>query len=428
MKGCVRAGSFSEKPPRKIQLRYGRVNSVLGTTLTPTQIESVFQVLQIPLGEAHYTINVDKQVGTVDYVDVFIPSFRGDLQGEADLIEEVARIVGLKSIKPRIKMVFSPVTPAERRFDRDQDIRRYLVAAGFFEAVTPSLIPEKLQGFNFLLDLIGNVYLKNPLSGDANVMRNGLLGVLLRVLQHNMTRGNADLRFFELGKVYQSRDASVEELHVLGMVMTGRREAPGWDGVRPALCDWFDLKGVLSGLTARFRLPVFTFHPVEGVSGDGPRLLDFVTAMEMGRVRIGWMGVVSRAVLKEFDLKGPVWAAELRVHEMMSCARSEESLQPLPKFPAVQRDMAMVVDQKVSHESVLQAARQVPCDFLEAIELFDVFTDETGQKVPAGKKSMAYAFTYRAVDRTLTDKEVNEAHEKIKKTVVESVDGTLREG
>jgi phenylalanyl-tRNA synthetase beta chain len=358
-----------------------------------------------------------------------IPTFRVDLKREADLIEEICRLHGVEKI---------PATPprgaiGENAFDAvyDQiaDARRILTGLGLNEAQGQTLVSRaRIQGTK-AEDVIA---LANPLSSDMDVLRPSLLPGLLDALRHNVSRNRHDVALFEVGRVFTATQAPhsatshpasrghVEEWR-LAVALTGRRTQLFWSGEgREATFDVFDLKGLLEEFFDEFGLRGITWSKREETI---PLFLESAVVQLGGRLTLGELGQLSPVLAKQYDLRHNVLLAELNLDQLLARRNASKSFKPLPQFPGIRRDIAMLVAEATTHEAVLSAVKQAKVANLESIELFDVFR---GQHVPEGRKSMAYAFTYRHSERTLTDEEVNAAHAKLAEQFKQKLQAMIR--
>jgi phenylalanyl-tRNA synthetase beta chain len=429
--------------PKEITLRHHKVNELLGIELRPEEIE--FYLGQLGLKTAGHKARPVGANAAPEPVTFRIPTFRVDLKREADLIEEVGRLHGVDKI---------PSTPPRgalgtNAFDAVHDVlaeaRRILSGLGLHEAQGQTLISKsevrspKSEEF---------VALANPLSSDMDVLRPSLLPGLIHSLRHNISRKNYDVALFEVGRVFKnvaqtsssagspgvppggatgSRANSqagslryVEERRV-AIALTGQRALPFWSGnERDAKFDACDLKGVLEEFFEQFGLRGMAFSRRPDSSG---LFLESAT-IQLGKQTLGEFGQLLPALAKKYDLRDAVLLAELNLDLLLARRNPAKSFKPLPAFPAIRRDVAMIVPEATTHDAVLQVVKQAKPANLEAVELFDVFR---GKNVPEGQKSLAYAFTYRATDKTLTDAEVNAAHTKIVEAFKAQLKATVRE-
>jgi phenylalanyl-tRNA synthetase beta chain len=350
---------------RRVKCRYAQVNRLLGIDVPAETVKKVF----VSLG-----LSVVKDDAASCEVEV--PTFRVDLEREADLIEEVCRIHGVERIPARMQPATVAVSEFDAKWDAIARLRQTLTALGFHEAMNQTMVAE------------GDLKLQNPLGADMTALRSSLVPGLLANLRTNVSRHQFDVKLFEIGRVF-APDGK-ESLH-LAIAGTGRKYPEAWDaGLRDLKFDMYDLKGALDEL---------------GVSAE--------------------IRQIPAAQAKKLDLRDAVFVAELPLEPVLTRAHEERSYRELPKFPAVVRDMALVVDESVTHGEVVAAIEKARNKVLERVGLFDIFR---GGSIPTGRKSMAYSLTFRAPDRTLTDAEVNAAHEQLKRQLQEALKCEIREG
>ena len=341
------------------------------------------------------------------------PSFRQDLTREIDLIEEIARVIGIEAVPAREQTRFTDSSPADKRHDQAMRLRRALAAPGlgFHEARSLTLISEKaLAAF----PVEGVLRVRNPLNEEQVILRPSLLPGLLESLTRNLRAGVRDLRLFEVGRVFRA-DAR-EERTSLALVLSGNAAPASWRDAKPRSADFFDLKGVLAALN----LDGITFVPAKHPA------LALAVEIRRGNTAVGLAGQLLPARARELDATAPVLVAEIDL-DLFEPAPAARRFAELPKFPAVTRDIALLAPAEVPHgaiEAVLQSANE---PLLVGVELFDIFTDPSGQRIPAGQKSVAYALTYRSTERTLTAEEVAEAHQRLKERLKAELSVSFRE-
>jgi len=276
-----------------------------------------------------------------------------------------------------------------------------------------------------------------------------LLPGLIHSLRHNVSRKNYDVALFEIGRVFRNvaqtspsagspgvppgsatgsrANPQAESLRYIeerrvAIALTGQRALPFWSGdERDAKFDAFDLKGVVEEFLEQFGIRGVTF----GKSPESSTLfLESATVALGGKLPLGEMGRLSPVLARKYDLRDAVLLAELNLDQLLARRNPVKSFKPLSQFPAIRRDVAMLVPEATTHDAVLQTVRQARPANLEGVELFDVFR---GKNVPEGQKSLAYAFTYRSPEKTLTDAEVNAAHTKILEAFKTRLKATVRE-
>lgn len=345
-----------------------------------------------------------------------IPTFRVDMKREVDLIEEITRLYGVDRIPSTPPRGAIGTHPFDSVYDTYADVRRLLISCGLTEAQGQTLISDATVSA-----LLGNdatprlLRLENPLSSDMNVLRPSLIPGLLDSLRRSLHHQTADVRLFEIGRVFTNLASAnsapgttaLAEERRLALAITGHRQLPFWSGAeRDAKLDLLDLKGVLEELLTQLGVRGVQWQRNETLS---PLYLESAKVL-VGKQPAGEIGQLNPVIARKYDLRDAVLIAEFNLDYLLSRRNLSKSFQPLAAFPAVRRDIAMIVDESVSHEQVLGVAKQAKPQNLEETHLFDIFR---GKNVPEGRKSVAYAFTYRHRERTLTEAEVNAAHEKL---------------
>ena len=392
------------RPHRRVALRTSRVERVIGAS--PPREEAV-RILQA-LGFA-----VDD---TGEDLQVVVPSFRRDIHQEDDLVEEIVRIWGYDRIPLTLARggEIQPITqPAGLRLGRLMG--RALNAAGLSECVTwVFLDPDRLKRMGWA-DPERLLALQNPLSVERSVLRPSLLPGLLEVVGLNANRQMPDVRAFEVGNVFaphrpEDGDHPAHEDLRLGLVLTGLRAPRAWFTAARDRVDLYDAKGMAEA--ALQAAGVADARTVPWSDEQVPAFLEPGRAARLvrGTTDLGWFGEVALAAREVFDLPAPVFAAELSVTALTALPSPTVRYDPLPRFPAVQRDLAIVVSSEVTAGQVEAAIRALDLPLLSRVTLFDVYT---GGQVGAGRRSLAWSLTFQAPDRTLTDAEVNRVHSLI---------------
>jgi phenylalanyl-tRNA synthetase beta chain len=394
--------------PRQITLRHAKVGQLLGVDIAPS---AQFQYLtQLGL---EVTGEPDSQSCTVR-----VPTFRVDLKREADLIEEIARLYGVDKIPATPPRGAIGANAYDAVHDQLAEVRRILTGIGLSEAQGQTLISET----SARLAASQAVALQNPLSSDMNVLRSSLLPGLLDTLRHNLSRKNSDVSLFEMGRVFFQLNGQLREERRLALALTGQRTPTSWSGEeRAAKLDVFDLKGALDELFEQIGVRGLSYVR----SSNSPGLYLESAVIQLGKQTLGEFGQLAPALARQYDLRDAVLLAEVNLDLLLARRNTSKSFRQLPAFPSIRRDVAMIVPDATTHEEVLNAVKQAKPQNFEGVELFDVFR---GKNVPAGQKSLAYAFTYRHPERTLTDAEVNAVHEKLVEQFKQKLQAVVREG
>jgi phenylalanyl-tRNA synthetase beta chain len=403
--------------PRHVTLRHARVNELLGLSLKPEEIE--YYLGQLGLRKVSRRARpVDAAKGP-EPVTFEIPSFRVDVKREVDLIEEVARFHGVDKIPSTEPRQALGTHPFDGRYDAILEARHLLAGLGLSEAQGQTLISRSAANGVPSEEL---VLLENPLSSDMDALRPSLIPGLLGVLRHNVRHQTHDVALFEIGRVFRRGQDGVAEGWRVAIALTGAREQSFWSGAeRGSRFDAYDLKGIIEDFFEHLGLRGAVFSRCADTTEI---FVESATLTLGGRIALGEMGQIQPRLARDHDLRDPVLVAELDLEQILARRNTSRSFKPLPAFPSVRRDVAMVVPEEVTHDAVLRTVREAKPSNLDTVVLFDVFR---GRHVTEGHKSVAYAFTYRAPDRTLTDAEVNAAHERVLAHLRQSLGATVRE-
>ena len=415
--GAVARGTIDVYPhkihPRHVPVRLKRINAVLGTKLTASEVLDIFTRLQFHTRETEPGL-----------LTVTVPTFRVDIEREIDLIEEVARLHGFNAIPATMPTarVFSDRPSLHQKVEKA--LRDLLTAHGFSEVVNFSFFATELLDKLLLPGCDPRretIRLLNPLSDDLAVMRTTLLPGLLQTTERNLSRRSLNLRLFELRRVYHpvaGQELADEPLH-LGAILTGRRRPEGWNH-EDATIDFFDVKGVLENIFDEFR--------IRGVSFTADKLELFyhpgkACSLIVGAEEIGSCGELHPDVLDSFAIEQPVYYVELNFEKLLKHCGAHPAIVPPSRYPDTFRDSALLIDETTPAAVVLETIRGQKVKELEGVELFDLYT---GAGIPEGKKSIAVRVRYRAPDRTLTDDEVTPLHAKIVDNLVKKLGITVR--
>ena len=401
------------KETKQVELHFAKTTALLGIEIpAELQIKSL-----VSLGLAE--IPGQSAIGNRQSAMFSIPSWRVDMKREVDLIEEVGRLYGIDKIPSTPPRGALGANVFDSVYDQISEARRILTGLSLNEAQGQTLISKSECRMTNDESI---VVLANPLSSDMDVLRPSLLPGLIHSLRHNVSRKNYDVALFEIGRVFTNVNGVTKENRSVAIALTGQRALPFWSGDdRDAKFDAPDLKGLAEDLLEQFGLRGIAF----GKRTDSTALFLESAAVTLGgKLPLGELGQLLPTLAKKYDLRDAVFLAEFNLDLLLAKRNATKSFKPLPQFPSSRRDVAMMVPEATTHEAVLQSVKQAKPANLEAVELFDVFR---GKHVPEGQKSLAYAFTYRGADKTLTDVEVNSAHEKIVAAFKAQLAATFRE-
>jgi len=385
-----------------VEFDLGRCRQLLGVEIEEAEVDQILSGL-----------GLEKLTGA----GWKVPSYRLDLKRHVDLVEEVARVYNIDRIPPSFYARFSEIGAVDLEYDHRLETSRLLAANGFYEARTIKFISEAQLADDLCAPSAGRglVRMKNPMNDDYTVMRPSLVPALLAVAERNLRMGAASLRLFETGTVF-SEDGEGE---ALGILIAGPDDVASWHDPKPGDADLFALRGALELIS-----PKLSLLPAEPCDG-----LVVAADVALGKRRIGRAGQAWPARSRAMDLRAPIFVAELDLAALRQMTGGGlGQVEPLPKFPAMTRDVAMELPRDLPNidlEKFFRKAQRAE-KLLVEFSLFDVFVDDAGVKLSADKKSIAYSLTYRDKLRTLESAEVDAAHGKILESLQEELPVNLR--
>ena len=388
--------------PTQVTLRKARLASLLAYQIADEKVLDILTRLGLALTSS------DEHSWTFTP-----PSWRFDIAIEADLVEEVARIYGYNNL-PSTNPVASMEIPAKPEVERPlSTLRRHMVSCGYQEAITYSFVePGLLAKFD---DQHKPVELLNPISADMAVMRTSLWPGLVKALQHNQNRQQGRVRLFETGQRFIPSPQGLQQQDVFAGLIYGSRQPESWHGKAESV-DYFDAKGDLESLL-QISGQSFSFEAAQHVALHPGQS----AAIKFADQTIGLIGAMHPGLLKDLGLQGPVFMFEVDL------ASISEGLLPayetLSKFPEMRRDLAIVLDQKISVAKITQYIESSAGEWLTGVRLFDVYQ---GQGIENGQKSLALGLTWQHPERTLTDDEVNQWVEQVVEHLSQHADASLR--
>jgi phenylalanyl-tRNA synthetase beta chain len=392
--------------PQTIALRYAKTDALLGISIPAEEQKRLLESIELKCVESDATS-----------CKVQIPTYRVDLKREIDLIEEVTRLYGVDRI---------PSTPprgahGSNEFDSEHDqlmeARQLLTSMGLFETQGQTLIAES-DAKRVANDCVALEY---PLSSDMNVLRPSLLPGLLDVLRHNVNHRNTDVAVFEVGRVFLPDENQTRESRRVAIAWTGSRQLVFWKGgAKAEKVDVFDLKGLVDTFLDTFGIRGFSWRTETCEQNEF-----FVekASLCLGKNVLGTIGQLMPLIARDYDIKDSVFMAELDLERLVAMRVSSRSFKALPAYPSVRRDIAMLVDETTTHADVNQAVKKAKINQLDSVEVFDIFR---GKNVPEGKKSVAYTFVYRDPETTLTDNQVNKAHDQLVQHLQKALGAEMR--
>ena len=381
-------------PPSPVALDLGKLHHLLGDSISTEAAEEILT-----------------RLGLAKHPDSkwAIPSFRQDLTRHIDLAEEITRVHGLANVPSRLRATFVPTSDVDAAYDADMILRRRLAALGLYECQTIKLISETQ-----LADILplrpmqdGDVIrVKSPLSEDHAIMRPSIIPGLVASAERNARQQAKSIRLFEMGRVFRNAGggkALDQESDSLAILITGHSNPSSWAAKdRPA--DLYDAKAIFSALL-----------PNQTISLKPKDRENFALGAEI-KAEDQTIGVFARLSLqreRDLDFTSPVFVAEMDLGKLRKLISSKSQVEDLPQFPGSSRDAAMELPLATANAEIEATLAKAKEPLLVSYECFDLFTDPTGVKIPADRKSIAYRFQYRATERTLKAEEVDLAHKGI---------------
>jgi len=402
----VYPGKRNQEP---ILLSTGKVKTVLGVEFSLDQIVDALTSLGFDC----------KKGDSTSEVWVTAPYWRSDIHLAVDLVEEVARILGYDEIPTTMLSQPLPRQNPEPVLGLKQGAGRILTGYSFQEVITYSL--TSLEMLNRLLPEphpLEPVPLRmaNPMTTDREYLRPNLRANLLAAFSANRRHEDGGIRLFELGKVYLPRHNDLpDEPEVLCSILGGSRLGKSWQD-KDELLDFYDAKGVAESLLNQLNVEA----NFEEGRDEGLCLGKQMTIVVDGN-KLGVVGELHPKVLEAFEISEPVYLFEINLTALLPYTIGHKMFQPIPRFPAIIRDMALIVDTGITHQRVLEIITSFP--LVNQVALFDVYA---GDQVPRGKKSLAYRITFQSPTHTLTDEEVNRVQQQILDKLSRELGATLR--
>ena len=404
----------------KVRLDYDYVHTLVGKTIEPETIKSICESLEMKItAEDDKGINID------------VPAYRVDVTRPCDVVEDILRIYGYNNVEIPTQLKSCLVIKGEedKKHKMTNIVSEQLVGSGFNEILNNSLTRGAYYDNHNAWPADNSVKIMNPLSSDLSVMRQTLLFGGLESIEHNAKRKNGNLRFFEFGNVYHflperqndenPMDAYLEQNH-LALWLTGKRVEGSWAHADED-SSFYELMAYVENILSRIGLnPAATVR----MKSDNDVFAAGLTIENRGGKKLIEMGILSKKVLKAADIDRPVYYAELNWTLLMKAVRKNEVLySEISKYPAVSRDLALLVDEKVEFADIEQIARQTEKKLLKSVELFDVYE---GKNLPEGKKSYAVNFILQDETKTLNDKQIEAIMSKLTTNLKNKLGAELR--
>ena len=397
--------------PKKVEdfsvlLNFNKVTKIIGQEISKDIIKKILVSLDIKVNSVS-----DSGLGLT------IPAYRVDVQREIDVIEEILRVYGYNNIKFSNKVNATVAnSPRTEDYKIQNVVATQLNSQGFHEMMANSLTTANYVQLSEILKEEHNVTMLNPLSSDLATMRQSLLFSGLEAISYNINRKNTDLKLFEFGKTYHNYPSGYEEKKHLTLFLTGNRNQETWTTSQKPT-DFFLFKGYVNAILGRLGIQKTQNEPLTSdVFSEG-------IAVSLGKDTIVEIGVVKKSILKHFAIKQEVFYADFNWAAILKLISNKIKFTEIPKYPEVRRDLALLIDQTVSYESIYTIAKQTEKSLLKNIDLFDVYE---GQNLPEGKKSYALSFSIQDSSKTLTDEQIDKIMNKLQKNFETELGAVLR--
>ena len=371
------------QPKKTVEVRWSMLHKLSGKQYSATAVKNILTSLEF-----------EWRREDADSFEVAVPTHKTDISMQADIVEEIIRIDGLDNIEIPTQIKLSPaIDPEGWKATVKEKIANQLAGMGFQEMMTNSITNAAYYN-----NSEGLVTMINSLSAALNCLRPGMLETALEVVAHNLNHRNLNLRLFEFGKIYtRSEKDNFQELERCCLVITGQKNESSWKQTATA-ADFYTLKGAVDALIKGLGLKI-TSQEMEATE-----TLSFGITWSDSKQTVGFGGEVSPKWLEKMGIKQPVFFAELNWDYLALQFNEQRSvIREIPRFPAVQRDLALIAPRSLTWEQIQSAVQKIRIESLQDIKLFDIFESD---KLGVDKKSMAVNFTFQNMERTLTDKEI----------------------
>ena len=409
--GGKMASDVSDFYPEKIEdfqvfFSYESAYRLIGQEIPKETIKNILASLEIKISSE-----------TEGGLGLTIPSYRADVQREADIVEEILRVYGYNNIEFSHKLNTSISFDSNKETKTENVVANHLSSLGFNETMANSLTKAAYTDLSDNINEEANVVMLNPLSNDLGVMRQSLLFSGLESVSYNLNRKNNSLKFYEFGKTYHKYNANYQEDKHLTLFVTGTRTKESWK-TATSTSDFFYLKGILTSVLTRLGIQNLKTTPTKNdVFSEG-------ITLSLGKTKLADFGVVKRSILKEFGIKQEVLFADLNWDNVLKLSSKKNiTVAELSKFPSVKRDLALLIDDKIEFKEVYNLAFQSERKLLKEVDLFDVYE---GDKLPEGKKSYAVSFVLQDENKTLEDKQIDKIMQKLQHSFEQNLEAVLR--
>lgn len=405
-----------QKIPHKpviVNLDIDRGNSILGTSVPLEEIEDILNRLKFNI--------IDKKNKNLT---LKVPSFRKDIHREIDVIEEIARIYGYNNIpntlyKLNINDYLKEESFEDQVYKSTNLIKNILNSLGFFEVINYPFICQEWLEYTPLLPE-NPVVIQNPLNEEENIMSPTLLFGILRCISHNLRKGNSDLKIYEIGKTYygQKKEQLPNEITNLACAVTGKKTKINWKE-KSLNVDIFDLTGILEKIGTEAGISNWSYRsfPFPGFSSQASYQINHDSKY------LGIIGEISPKLLEKLKISQKVFYFEFNWDYILKSINTKKTFRVFPKYPPNFRDIALVVKEDIPYEMILEIIRKLSYSYIKEINLFDIYR---GSQIPKDCKSLAFSITYQSMEKTLSDKEIDEVHQLLINNLTSKLEAYIR--
>lgn len=392
---------------KQVFLSFENINKLIGQKIPKETVKEILSSLEIKVNNV-----------TESGLGLTIPAYRNDVEREVDVIEELLRVYGYNNISINDKLNSSISNASKNNGHKIENaLANQLVSLGFYEIMTNSLTTQKYTALSASLNTNDSITLLNPLSNDLATLRRSMLFSGLETIAYNLNRQQESLRLFEFGKTYHLANEERKENKHLSILMTGQKAPLHWRNQKENI-DFFYTKGIVSALIEKMGISKLKNSPATNAIFEEGQML------KLGKTTLVEYGIVKNSISSTFGIDQAVYFVDFKWDAIENSIKTTNvKFKPIPKFPEVKRDFALLIDEDISFEAIYKVAKHTDQKYLKEISLFDVYK---GNNLPTGKKSYAISFTLQDSTKTLTDKEIETIMSKLQKQLEKKVGAELR--
>jgi len=388
-------GEKIKKEKSTIKTSVDEINYFLGSELSATKCKTI-------LTKLGFDVDADKE----GKLTVKSPIYRQDVKREVDVMEEVARIVGYNNLPESLPVIKAANVPEDPRLDQRKAVKRAMLAQGYNEVVTYSMVSKQNLEKSGQKD-IKSVNVRNALSQEQELMRATMLPSLLSIVLSNINKGQKDLRFFETGKTYTAKG----EKETLGIIATGLVSSD-WRELSKKEIAFYDVKGAVESFLTGLGVENISFEKTDkDIFEQGQRAVLLLKGKEIGSI-----GKIDQSILNSWDIKQKnVIFAQIDLEAIFAASKKERKYIAITEYPSVGRDISLAIKKDISFDAIRNVALQKGGKILTSIEFKEEYM---GDKIQQGHRGVVFSLTYQSLERTLTEEEVNVAHSQVLDSII----------